>query len=489
MRPPAPAPWKETLLFGLVLAVNLPVKAWGITDYPLALDEPFSVYHAQFSIRHIWTELSQGNNPPLYEFFLHGWIRLFGTDVFWVRLPSVIFSSLAAGFWFLSVVRYVPLWVSSGVAFLFTFCTQYIYFSHEVRAYALLLLLLGVSAFFLFRILWEREKPSFPFALGGTFFLALAVYAHYLALIPVAFLLGYALLFRGPRNFRYKAGLALGTVLWLLPLAGVLIARASHIRTGGLWGSAPQWTQLYGFLNIFLNGRITFAVLAVLLVTGAVLYLWKRDPQQTFWTDGKKRAAYAGAVFASAYAAMYLLSYKYPVFIERYVQVTVPYFFVFLGFAATCLAERFAVAKWGWVSVLAIFGWQTRLSPDNERNPPLAAEMARNFLQTPDRAVLVTPFGYGPNFTYYFDRSLFSATDLPQNLGTRSVFLLWHGSEVAPWTAAHRQTRELLLVDAGESFLNGSATVLDALSADYTVTRTDSVDKATRVYYLTRMVP
>lgn len=489
MRLPSPSPWKQILLFGLVLAVNLLVKVWGVTDYPLALDEPFSVYHAQFSVRHIWEVLSRGNNPPVYELFLHYWIQGVGTDLFWVRLPSVLFSSLAAGFWCLSIVRFVPVWASLGVAALFTFCSQYIYFSHEARAYPLLLLVLAVSAFFLFRMLWQKEKPSLFFTVLGSFFLALAVYIHYLALFPVAFLLGFMLCFRGPRSARYKWGVVLATALWLLPIAILVFARVSDIQHTGLWGTAPRWTQLYGFLNIFLNGRVTFAVMAALLSLGAIFYLWKRDTTQAFWSDGKRRAAYTGLVFAFAYAALYAVSYRYPVFIERYVQVVIPYFFVFVGLAATCLDERFSVAKWGWFSFLGIFGWQAQFSLANERNPQTASEKARQFLEIPGRAVLLTPEGYSLNFAYYFNRAAFAAVDVSERLRAQNVFPLWNGAGAAEWSTAHPQTRDVLLVDAGESFLNGSPTVLHALLAQYQVTQTDSVDKATQVYHLTRITP
>lgn len=488
MRLPAPSPWKETLLFGLVLAVNLPLRLWGITDNPLALDEPFSVYHAQFSAGHIWQVLSRGNNPPVYEWILHGWIGLFGTDVFWVRLPSVLFSSLAAGFWFLAVVRFMPRWAALGVAFLFTFCSQYLYFSHEARAYPLLLLVLAVAAFFWFRLLWQAQRPGTGFAVAGTFFMALAVYVHYLALLPVAFLLGYPFIFRTRLPVRHKLGLAAATLLWLLPVAVLVLARTADIGRTGLWGTAPHASQLYGFLNIFLNGRATLAVLALLLTLGAALYLWKRDRSRPFWDDGKRRAAYTGLVFASAYGVFFGVSYRYPIFIERYVQVLIPYFFLFLGFAATCLHERFPAAKWGWFSVLGIFGWQTQLSPSNDRNPGLAAEKARRFVAH-DRPVLLVPESFSPNFAYYFDRSAFAAADITGQLGARNVFALWNGAGAAEWLAAHPQTRQVMLVDAGEAFVNGSPTVLDALLAQYRITQSDSVDKATRVYYLNRNAP
>ena len=474
------------LCFGLVVLCGLGLRLWGITDHPLALDEPFSVYHAQFSLRHIVDTLLEGNNPPLYELFLHGWIRLFGTDVLWVRLPSVLFSALAGGFWFLAVVRSVPLYISLGVAALFAFSTQYIYFSHEARSYGLLLLGLAVAAFFWTRLLWG-EKRGNGFVLLAAFFTAITVYVHYLALIPV----GLALIFGYFIATREKRGLWLrfvcGASLLMLPIVIFLLMRMMEPKTGGLWGVAPQWTQLYGFANIFLNGKWTLACLSGIVLLTVGLYL-KSKKKPAIGNEGWAALLFLGLVFGCGYLAMYVVSYRAPIFIERYVQVMMPFFFVLLGVAFFWLLGKFKVGKWLWAVLLLVFCLQVNVSLGNERRPQVAAEMSRTFLQeSPARAVLITPFWYNLTFAYYFDRAAFASPELGAPLAAQNTYAVWNGTETADWLDAHAAgTESILLLDAGESFVTGKQDVLDVLRTQYALTKTDSVDKAVRAYYFTR---
>jgi hypothetical protein len=79
---------KIPLLIGLILAINLLFKGIYLGENSLAWDEPFSVYHAQLHADQLVDVLISGNNPPLYELFLHQWTSFFGLSEVSVRFPS-----------------------------------------------------------------------------------------------------------------------------------------------------------------------------------------------------------------------------------------------------------------------------------------------------------------------------------------------------------------------------------------------------------------
>ena len=69
------------IILGLIilqLAICLPM----LNQFPIALDEPFSIFHSQQPIQEFWKIFEQGNNPPLHFLLLHVWIKLYGISAF-----------------------------------------------------------------------------------------------------------------------------------------------------------------------------------------------------------------------------------------------------------------------------------------------------------------------------------------------------------------------------------------------------------------------
>jgi len=484
MQPPKQSRGATWALFGLFVLGNLLLKGWGVTVNPVALDEPFSLYHAQFSLSHIYSELTLGNTPPVYEFFLHYWMQVFGNDVFWVRLPSVIFSALAAGYLFLAARRSMTAFAAAGVALLFTCSTQFIFYSHEARSYALLLLVLSVSAYFWASVM--VGKHSFSWLSGAAFFSALAVYVHYLAFIPVGLILLFMLL-RGSHGGRRRYVYAvLLTGLLLLPILVLMTRRITAMDSAGVWGHAPEWTQLYGFVNIFLNGRVSLAVLGVCTLLLLGMYMFRRQKSDEPALSKALSVFFYGFVFFAGYLIMFGYSYKHPVFIERYVQIVMPYFFLFVGACASLALQRLKWAKWLWAAFLLTVIVQTDVKPGNRRNPERVAKASHEFLSRPGSAVLIYPQWYYLNFAYYFDRSAFASAEVEARLNARNVYPLWNTGSLTNWLRLNVDgTGHVMLVDAGEMFLTGKQEVLNTLLTRYDLQHSDTVDAAVQVHYLT----
>ncbi|MDO9255412.1 MAG: hypothetical protein Q7U54_07870 [Bacteroidales bacterium] len=75
-----------------LVAINFIIKILYLGKMSIANDEPFSIYIAQMDVSSIISQLSKGNNPPLFEIILHYWIKLWGISPFSTRLLPFLFS-------------------------------------------------------------------------------------------------------------------------------------------------------------------------------------------------------------------------------------------------------------------------------------------------------------------------------------------------------------------------------------------------------------
>ncbi len=63
--------FNNNILSFLLVLLNFVLNRGSLTANSIALDEPFSIYVAQFEVSKIIAYLSTGNNPPLFEIILH----------------------------------------------------------------------------------------------------------------------------------------------------------------------------------------------------------------------------------------------------------------------------------------------------------------------------------------------------------------------------------------------------------------------------------
>jgi uncharacterized membrane protein len=82
----------------LLVLLNAILKIIFIESRAIANDEPFSIFTAQMDVPALLAELAPGNNPPLYELILHGWIKIFGIGPFAVRFLPYFFSCFTVFF-------------------------------------------------------------------------------------------------------------------------------------------------------------------------------------------------------------------------------------------------------------------------------------------------------------------------------------------------------------------------------------------------------
>lgn len=136
-------------------------------------------------LREVTDVISRNVHQPAYFYMMHYWIKLFGTSEWALRLPSVIFGTLAVGMLFLLGRELFNSFVGLVSALLLGMMPEQIFYSQEARMYPLLILLVVSSTYAL--LLTRRNRATaWPYVF---YFVtsAIGVYTHYVYLFCFAF--------------------------------------------------------------------------------------------------------------------------------------------------------------------------------------------------------------------------------------------------------------------------------------------------------------
>lgn len=329
---------KPIFLIGLLTLTNLLVKGIFLGENSLGGDEPFSVYHAQMDVLDITRILTKGNNPPLYEIILHGWIKLFGISEWSVRVPSLLFSCVTLIFIYLIASK----WMNQNIAFfaacLFIFSNYHISFAHEARTYALLGMLTAMSVYYYMLIfLASTDKiESFSSAISWKLLIFILVnttliYAHYFGFFVLMAECIFFLFYSPARRVGVCKALIVVVSMMLLysPIISILWGRFTKSATMGTWIKPPDGLEsLYNMIWAFCNAPIV-AVAALLMVVMLIAAKLTGYSRSTL-SPGEKFITFA---FAFIFLFMFSISFKVPMFIDRYLMPAAILFCLFLPMA------------------------------------------------------------------------------------------------------------------------------------------------------------
>jgi uncharacterized membrane protein len=263
-----------------LLLLNVIVRSICLVSQDIALDEPFSVYHAQFDFPVIVQQLTGYNNPPLFELLLHVWIRLFGIAPLAVRTLPALFAALCP----LVLYYFAKTNFSERVAvfssLLLSFSTLLQFYAHDCRVYSLFLLLSLCSMHFFLRSL-KRVQP-WP-VIAFIVFTTLLIFAHYFGIYIVFIQFTYLLLFH--RQTLLKFTLACCAIFLLYsPQLVVLATRMSDSVSRGTWLKPPAGIEnIYNMLWSFSN--LPVVTVLCLTIFGAALAKTIMRSQSLSWNS------------------------------------------------------------------------------------------------------------------------------------------------------------------------------------------------------------
>lgn len=463
---------QSPVIFTLFILLNLALKLPFLTSSPIALDEPFSIFHSQQSLAELFELFPKENNPPLHYLVLHFVIQLFGIGAWSVRLPSLIFSCLAAGFLFRSGERHFGRMAGMAAAAMFTVCNFHIYHAHEARTYSLLVFLTVLALDRFLRLASEPDKTSNYVWLG--IWNALLIYSHFLGFWIILAQGAAFFLLRNKGKLWWRLGLSwAGTGLLYLPYLFVLLARVGNYSSVGTWMWEPHWTELYGNVNRFLNGRLGTVALGVVLLLWLGTWLLSESRKMEFPAWARVRKIWvAGLFFGLIYFGMFAISFVVsPVFLDRYLLFTTVPLFLLLGKLCDGIFVRQRL-KWGAVGILvAGMAVNLDLNPSNER-PVDALVRQITVLQSEETPLIVCPPYRDLAILYHRDRDAFADyKNKSRRLQELNIYPLQAAAEIPERFASQSS---VLYLDADSEFThpgNGIRQKLQSLFS--TEVRTD----------------
>jgi len=382
----------------LILVLNLILKSLYLTSQDISIDEPFSIYHAQFAIPDLITNLQNYNNPPLFELLLHYWIKLFGITPLSVRLLPMLFACLSPLVLFYFAKRHFTINIAIVGALMLTFSDLLMFYAHDCRAYSLFIFLSLLSMYFFMEVLTGFTKASIFFFVTSS---TLLIYMHYFGFFVLLIQGVFALLFY--RKNLLKILLIYFSVLLLyLPHLLSLLVRFKNSVKGG-WLNPPSGIDdLYNMLWIFSNFPFITVACIIFLVL-ALLKLIIGYKKINFHQPTVLIALW----FLIPFFGMFFISFWVPMYIGRYLIFALPAYYLLV---LVCLQYLISNIKWRGLLMLALIlsmSFTHQLNPDKKQ--PLQKTIAfikKN--QSPNTIVVVCPSDFIAAFAYYYNRDSFS---------------------------------------------------------------------------------
>jgi mannosyltransferase len=311
---------KNWIIPALLVLVNFIYKGLFLAANSVAGDEPFSIYHAQMDLGPLLDFLATGNNPPLYEVFMHFWIEIVGISEFSVRFPSLVFSSITILFIYQLANRHLNQRVGIIAGVVFIFSNYHILFAQEARVYALLGMLSVMSMYYFLEILYPKEqgiqkKKIFSLILINT----LIIYAHYFGFFILLVQLLYFLSQKESLRRHGKTLIVITAAVFFLYIPHLItfFERIQDYSTlEGYWLTHPKgFESLYNMIWNFSNIPFVAVVCITVLIFGLIKAFSKRKTLKL-----QPAASLIIFWFSFIFIFVFLISFQVPMFLDRYMM-------------------------------------------------------------------------------------------------------------------------------------------------------------------------
>jgi len=465
---------------GLII-LNFVLKIIYLGRQDIAMDEPFTIFYSQAGFPTLFRMLKTENNPPLFFLLVHFWIRIFGISAFSVRFLPFLFSTLTAPVIYMTGKRFFSLQSGIVASLVFTFSNYQLGFSHEARVYSLFALLTCISMYFFFSLIQNPEKRSSIYFLIITN--VLLIYSHFFGFFMIGVQILSCLIFPDLKK-AVKACLKaqIITLILYLPYFPVLFSRF-HASTGGTWVPPPLISDLYTMIWRFCNVPVVTVFFLLLLLAALMKYLVRRDPLKNISPFQKVLLVW----FLVPYLAIFLFSFKLPMFLDRYLIFVSCAFYMLVGQAIVYISGSRRMLSYI-LSAIAAGGMLLTFHPnlDNHRRPKKVAEIIHD-LKMKGTPVLICPEWLDLGFTYYYNPGYFrDYGNILMDLQNELIFPVNHPEQIPKNIIA--SSTSVILLEEWPEIVDKNNDVLNYISARFPVCRIIKIPEAFRIYYFSTSV-
>jgi len=418
----------------------------GLTENCLAGDEPFSYYFAEQSYAKIIRELLTGNNPPLYEITLHSFTLIFGNSIFKARLLSLIFVSGAVFFTVKTAREFFGFKQAIVSALLLLGSNFLLGFSHEIRGYGLLLLLISAAHYFFLSAIKTKSKWHFIILVLLN---ASMLYTHYLSIFVIFCQFATLLIWKKDRLIHLKNYLFynIGAILLALPIIINLFRRFEQTGGGKTWLTSPEGiVDIYNMLWKFSNKPLPTVLILTLFFLGLIQLLRRKNFKLNFSTT------HLWLSFPVLFLLIFFISFKVPLFLDRYLSIVILSFYLFVAHVLV-ITFRSKTSFLLSLSILSISFLVTKqIYVDNNRHLDTLTRQVKD-LRVKNQKIIVSDLQLLPAMSYYFDpNSFFNNTEVRSELFQRKKLEEANIFFDEDFKINTQHTSDYILIEGGEPF-------------------------------------
>lgn len=444
MKTPKIEVWQLYLIPLLIFILNFVYKIIFLSARDISIDEPFTLFYSQMTLRNIFHMLPGENNPPLHFLLMHAWINLFGIEPFQSRFMSLIFGALSSVLIYFIGTRNFSLSVGTSASLLYSFSNFNTYLAQEARVYSLFVLL-TLASVYLFLTLLKQFKTKTIICL--TVINILLIYSHFFGFWLLLAEYSFILLFPDVRNKLFKPFLVMAGCQFLayLPYMTMFVGRFLA-SSGGTWLEPPTLSSLYNLLWKFCNQPVPTVIVIIILVTGGVRYLYIHRKSKS---EMDRPSLLLITWFLLPVMLTFLVSFWLPVFYEKYLIFIAPATYLLVSKSVEFITSVKFVRIGIFVVLISGFVLTSTPRPFDSTSVSSMVNDIKT-LNSNGNPIVIIPGYFDKSLVYYYNRAWFKdyqnfydslrdnllipvsdpATDLSTNLiGFNTVFLVEGGSQ------------------------------------------------------------